>query len=70
MRRQLQSRLRALEAKVADPGKLPKAVLPEWLVEDLVKEGVRFDESGRPERDSLPRRTEAYLLVDENRFAS
>ena len=30
-----------------------KALLPEWLMEDLRQQGIRFDASGLPEKSSL-----------------
>ena len=30
-----------------------KALLPEWLVDDLRQQGIRFDASGLPEKSSL-----------------
>jgi hypothetical protein len=46
----LQRRLKALEAKSPDPTEQRKALLPGWLIEELEKQGVRFDASGYPEK--------------------
>ena len=53
MRQQLNSRLKALEMRLPDETNPHKAPLPEWLMEDLRQQGVRFDASGRPEKSSL-----------------
>ena len=39
----LESRVRALEERAPDPTKPLKAIVPEWLIEDLEAEGIRFD---------------------------
>ena len=49
MRAALESRLAALEARLIEPTKPRKSLLPHWLMEDLEKQGVRFDASGYPE---------------------
>ena len=49
----LHLRLKALEMRLPDETKPHKALLPEWLMEDLRQQGVRFDASGRPEKSSL-----------------
>ena len=53
MRQGLHLRLKALEARLPDETKPHKALLPEWLMEDLRQQGIRFDASGRPEKSSL-----------------
>ncbi len=53
MLQRLNLRLKALEARLPDGSKPPKALLPEWLTEDLRQQGIRFDASGRPEKSSL-----------------
>ena len=53
MHQRLNLRLKALEKWLPDGSKPPKALLPEWLMEDLRQQGVRFDASGRPEKSSL-----------------
>jgi hypothetical protein len=44
----LYSRLRALEKRQPDPTKTRKTPLPDWLVEDFRKQGLRIDASGLP----------------------
>ena len=53
MRQRLNLRLKALEKWLPDETKPHKALLPEWLVEDLRKQGIRFDASGLPEKSSI-----------------
>jgi len=53
MLQRLHLRLKALEKWLPDETKPHKALLPEWLMEDLRHQGVRFDASGRPEKSSL-----------------
>ena len=53
MLQRLNLRLKALEERLPDETKPRKALLPEWLMEDLRQQGVRFDASGRPEKRSL-----------------
>ena len=53
MRHRLHLRLKALEKWLPDETKPHKALLPEWLMEDLRQQGVRFDASGLPEKSSL-----------------
>jgi hypothetical protein len=53
MSQRLHSRLKALEKRLPDETKPHKAFLPEWLMEDLRHQGIRFDASGRPEKSSL-----------------
>ena len=53
MRVQLHLRLKALEKWLPDETKPRKALLPEWLMEDLRQQGIRFDASGRPEKSSF-----------------
>jgi hypothetical protein len=53
MRHRLNLRLKALEKWLPDETKPRKALLPEWLTEDLRQQGVRFDASGLPEKSSL-----------------
>jgi hypothetical protein len=53
MRQRLHLRLKALEARLPDETSPHKALLPEWLMEDLRQQGVRFDASGLPEKSSL-----------------
>ena len=52
MHQRLHLRLKALEKCLPDESK-HKALLPEWLMEDLRQQGVRFDASGLPEKSSL-----------------
>jgi hypothetical protein len=53
MHQRLHLRLKALEKWLPDETKPRKALLPEWLMEDLRQQGVRFDASGLPEKSSL-----------------
>jgi hypothetical protein len=53
MHQRLNLRLKALEKWLPDETKLHKALLPEWLMEDLRQQGIRFDASGRPEKSSM-----------------
>jgi hypothetical protein len=53
MRQRLNLRLKALEKRLPDETKPHKALLPEWLVEDLRQQGIRFDAFGLPEKSSL-----------------
>jgi hypothetical protein len=53
MRQRLNLRLKALEKWLPDETKLHKALLPEWLMEVLRQQGIRFDSSGRPEKSSM-----------------
>ena len=54
MRGQLEMRIKRLERRVGEAGEPTKAGLPDWLVEDLVAQGYRFDSDGRPDLSSLP----------------
>src|ERR1700676_924664 len=45
--------LKALEKWLPDETKPHKGLLPEWLVDDLRQQGIRFDASGLPEKSSL-----------------
>jgi hypothetical protein len=53
MHQRLNLRLKALEKWLPDETKPHKALLPEWLMEDLRQQGIRFDASGLPEKSSL-----------------
>jgi hypothetical protein len=53
MHLRLNLRLKALEKWLPDENKPHKALLPEWLMEDLRQQGIRFDASGRPEKGSF-----------------
>jgi hypothetical protein len=53
MRQRLHLRLKALEKWLPDETKPRKAPLPEWLMEDLRQQGIRFDASGRREKSSI-----------------
>ncbi len=46
MHQRLNLRLKALEKWLPDETKPHKALLPEWLMEDLRQQGIRFDASG------------------------
>jgi hypothetical protein len=53
MRQRLNLRLKALEKWLPDETKPHKALLPEWLMEDLRQQGIRFDAYGRLDKSSL-----------------
>jgi hypothetical protein len=53
MQRQLIFRIKAPERQLPDDATSAKTVLPEWLVEELGKQGFRFDASGRPDMPSV-----------------
>ena len=53
MHQRLNLRLKALEKWLPDETQSHKALLPEWLMEDLRQQGIRFDASGLPEKNSL-----------------
>jgi hypothetical protein len=53
MRQRLNLRLKALEKCLPDETKLHKALLPEWLVQEVRQQGIRFDASGLPEKSSI-----------------
>ena len=53
MHHRLHWRLKALEKWLPDETKSHKALLPEWLMEDLRQQGIQFDASGLPEKSSL-----------------
>ena len=44
----LNFRLRALERRHGDATKPRKAMVSSWLLEDMLKQGLPFDASGRP----------------------
>ena len=44
----LEFRLRVLERRHGDATRPRKALVPAWLLEDMRKEGLPFDVSGRP----------------------
>ena len=52
MQRQLSFRVKALEQRLPDEAGPTKTVIPEWLIEELGKQGFRFDASGRPDMTS------------------
>ena len=62
MHQRLNSRLKALEKCLPDETKLHKALLPEWLVEELRQQGIRFDASGLPEKSSLEERVPEQIV--------
>jgi hypothetical protein len=49
----LRSRIRKLEARTPKQTESPKSGLPEWLLEALRPEGLRWDSRGRIDRESL-----------------
>jgi hypothetical protein len=53
MRQRLNLRLKALEKWLSDETKPHKAPLPEWLIEEYRQQGIQFDASGRPEKNSI-----------------
>jgi hypothetical protein len=57
MRRELLSRLRALEAKMAELTKPGKRQLPDWLVKGFVKQGARLDASGNLDLEWIKERS-------------
>ena len=61
VRQRLNLRLKALEEWLPDRTKPHKALLPEWLMEDLRQQGIRFDASGRPEKSSIEVKTEQQI---------
>jgi hypothetical protein len=48
MQRQLIFRIKALEQWLPDEASATKTALPEWLIEELRKQGFHFDASGQP----------------------
>jgi hypothetical protein len=48
--RALASRLEALESRLIEPSEPRKSLLPHWLIEELKKQGVRFDAFGYPKK--------------------
>jgi hypothetical protein len=53
MHQRLHWRLKALEKWLPDETKPRKTPLPEWLMEDLRQQGIRFAACGRPEKSSF-----------------
>jgi hypothetical protein len=53
VRKELILRVKALEQLLPDDAKATKTVLPEWLIEELRKQGSVFDASGRPDMTSV-----------------
>lgn len=51
MIRALASRLEALEARLIELSEPRKSLLPHWLIEEVKKQGVRFDAFGYPQED-------------------
>ena len=49
MRPELHRRLKTLEERLPDPSVRQKSFLPEWLVEELKEQGVRFENFGSPD---------------------
>ncbi len=49
MRSQLLRRLRTLEMQTCAARILPKAILPQWLLLDLIDRGLKVDAKGRPD---------------------
>jgi hypothetical protein len=62
MLQRLNLRLKALEMRLPDETKPHKALLPEWLMEDLRQQGVRFDASGRPEKSSMEEKAPEQIM--------
>jgi hypothetical protein len=62
MHQRLHLRLKALEERLPDETKPRKALLPEWLMEDLRQQGVRFDASGRPEKSSIEAKPKEQIM--------
>ena len=65
MRHRLHLRLKALEKWLPDETKPPKAPLPEWLMEELRQQGIRFDASGLPEKSSMEERAPEPIALPE-----
>ena len=61
MHLRLHLRLKALEKWLPDETTPHKTLLPEWLMEDLRQQGIRFDASGRLEKSSLEEKTEQQI---------
>ena len=61
MHQRLHLRLKALEKWLPDETKPHKALLPEWLMQDLRQQGVRFDASGLPEKSSLQEKASEHI---------
>jgi hypothetical protein len=53
MHHRLNLRLKALEKWLPDETNPHKALLPEWLVQELRQQGIRFDSFGLPEKSSI-----------------
>ena len=53
MRKELILRVKALEQRLPHDAGAKKTVIPEWLEEELRKQGFRFDASGRPDMTSV-----------------
>ena len=61
MHQRLNLRLKTLEKWLPDETQSHKALLPEWLVDDLRQQGIRFDALGRPEKSSLEERASEQI---------
>jgi hypothetical protein len=53
VQKQLIFRVKALEQRLPDEAGATKTVIPEWLIEELGKQGFHFDASGRPDTTSV-----------------
>ena len=53
MQKQLLFRVKALEQRLPDEAGATKTVIPEWLIEELRNQGIRFNLSGLPDLSSL-----------------
>ena len=63
MHHRLNLRLKALEKRLPDETNPHKALLPEWLMEDLRQQGIRFDASGLPEKSSIEERARERIAA-------
>jgi hypothetical protein len=52
VRKELIFRVKTLEQRLPGEAGATKTVIPEWLIEELQKQGFRFDASGRPDMTS------------------
>jgi hypothetical protein len=53
VRKELIFRIKALEQRLPDEPGVAKTLIPEWLIEELGKQGFRCDASGRPDMTSV-----------------
>ena len=53
MQKQLIFRVKALEQRLPEDATETKTVIPEWLIEELGKQGLRLNVSGRQDMTSV-----------------